>query len=299
MVAHRIAGDGVTLAVEEHGDAAAPTLLLVHGFPDTQRLWSLVVPRLADRFHVVTYDLRGAGDSTVPAGPRPYAMARLAADAAAVIDAVAPARTVHLVGHDWGAIQGWEFLYAEPTCRRIASFTCVSGACFDHAGLLLRDRLRRPSPASLWPVLGQARRSWYMLLFQSPAVFAPLWRRLLAPRWGWLLSKREGVSRSRDFPAPTLSDDGVNLVGLYRGTPFERLLRPLRTTAVTVPVQVVRPVGDRFLSAHTLEGIERFAPRLTRSSVPGGHWAPRTYPGAIAELIAEHVQRAEALAPTT
>ena len=34
----------------------------VHGYPDTQAVWALVVERLAARFHVVTYELRGAGD---------------------------------------------------------------------------------------------------------------------------------------------------------------------------------------------------------------------------------------------
>jgi pimeloyl-ACP methyl ester carboxylesterase len=237
--------------------------------------------------------LRGAGDSSVPTGPRPYALARLAADAAAVIEATSPDRPVHLVGHDWGAIQGWEFLYAEPTYQRISSFTCVSGASFDQVGVLLRERLRRPTPARLWHLLGQARRSWYMLMFQSPRLFAAVWPRLLAPRWGWLLATREGVPRSPAFPAPTLAQDGVNLVGLYWRTPLERILKPRRTTPVSVPVQVIRPVGDRFVTEHTLEGVERFAPDLTRASVPGGHWAPRTYPGRLAELITEHVERAE------
>ncbi len=72
------------------------------------------------------------------------------------------------------------------------------------------------------------------------------------------------------------------------------MLKPRRTTPVAIPVQVIRPLDDRFLEAHTLDGIERFAPSLTLRTVPGGHWAPRTCPERLAELIAEHVERAEA-----
>lgn len=294
MSQRTVPGDGVDLAVHDHGDPAHPAMLLVHGFPDTQTLWAPVVDRLRDRFHVITYDLRGAGDSGVPTGERPYALDHLARDAAAVLDAVVPGETVHLVGHDWGAIQGWEFLYAEATRGRWRSYTCVSGASFDHAGLLLREHLRNRDLRALARAAGQMRRSWYMLALQSPTLFVPLWRRVLAPRWGRLLALREGVAPDGEFPAATIASDGAHLSGLYWRTPLERIARPRRTTAVEIPVQVIRPEHDRFLAPHTLDGLERFAPRLTRRSVPGGHWAPRSAPGPLAALIAEHALAADA-----
>src|SRR5438309_1175852 len=58
--------DGVTLAVYEHGDPAAPTIVAVHGYPDNHSVWDGVVELLSDRFHVVTYDVRGAGASDKP-----------------------------------------------------------------------------------------------------------------------------------------------------------------------------------------------------------------------------------------
>jgi pimeloyl-ACP methyl ester carboxylesterase len=291
MRAHRLVSDGVALAAREWGPEGAPTVLLVHGFPDTQALWSLLAPLLAEHHHVVSYDLRGAGESSDPVGERPYALELLAADARAVIDALAGGGPVHLVGHDWGAIQGWEFLYAPATARAIASFTCISGACFDHAGALMAERLRRPTAHGLLGSAGQLRRSWYMLALQAPWLFAPVWRALLAPRWAALLRRREGIEPTAEFPAPTLARDGANLAGLYWRTPLERLLRPRRLAPVEVPVQVIRGREDPFLSPATLEGIERFAPALTRHTIPGAHWTPRTQPRLLAELISEHVRR--------
>ena len=55
--------DGVRLAVQEHGDRRNPTLVAIHGYPDNHTIWDGLVPLLTGRFHVVTYDVRGAGDS--------------------------------------------------------------------------------------------------------------------------------------------------------------------------------------------------------------------------------------------
>ncbi|MGH3392942.1 MAG: alpha/beta fold hydrolase, partial [Actinomadura sp.] len=123
-------GDGVELAVQERGDTEHPTVLLVHGYPDTQAVWAPVAARLADRFHVVTYDVRGAGGSSVPSGTEPYRFEHLMNDLRAVLDAVRPGDPVHLVGHDWGSIQSWEAVTT--MADRFASFTSISGPCLDH-----------------------------------------------------------------------------------------------------------------------------------------------------------------------
>ncbi|MFK3736079.1 alpha/beta fold hydrolase, partial [Streptomyces sp. NPDC088090] len=60
-------GGGVRLCVAEYGDAALPTVVLVHGYPDSKEVWSEVAGLLADRFHVVLYDVRGHGRSSAPA----------------------------------------------------------------------------------------------------------------------------------------------------------------------------------------------------------------------------------------
>ena len=58
--------DGVRVAVYEQGNPNGPTLVLVHGWPDSHVLWDGVVPLLADRFRIVRYDNRGVGKTSVP-----------------------------------------------------------------------------------------------------------------------------------------------------------------------------------------------------------------------------------------
>ncbi|GAA3158169.1 hypothetical protein GCM10020255_039910 [Rhodococcus baikonurensis] len=68
VTARRVTNGSVSLAVFEQGKADGETIVLVHGWPDTHELWNRIVPLLADDFRVVSYDSRGAGESTILEG---------------------------------------------------------------------------------------------------------------------------------------------------------------------------------------------------------------------------------------
>lgn len=110
----------VTLAARAWGDPVRPTVVLVHGYPDNSEVWDALAGLLARDFHVVAYDVRGAGQSTAPTRTHAYRLGKLTDDFVAVIDAVSPNRPVHLVAHDWGSIQGWAFVTEERLRGRIA-----------------------------------------------------------------------------------------------------------------------------------------------------------------------------------
>jgi pimeloyl-ACP methyl ester carboxylesterase len=64
---HFVEIDGATVHFQEFGDAANPTLLLIHGFTASAYVWKTVAPVLADEgFHVVAVDLIGFGYSEKP-----------------------------------------------------------------------------------------------------------------------------------------------------------------------------------------------------------------------------------------
>ncbi|MBX3501120.1 MAG: alpha/beta hydrolase [Alphaproteobacteria bacterium] len=79
-------------------------LLLVHGYPQTHVMWHKIAPRLAEQFSVVCCDMRGYGDSSVPATTADhssYAKRAVAADLVKVMEKLGH-RTFMIAGHDRG-----------------------------------------------------------------------------------------------------------------------------------------------------------------------------------------------------
>lgn len=286
----RVRSDGARLAVREYGPAGGPVLVLVHGYPDEQSVWEPVAGILAARFRVVTYDVRGAGGSSRPRRTRAYAMERLAGDLRAVIDAVSPDRPVHLVGHDWGSVQGWGAVTGDRVDGRVASFTSISGPCVEHFGQWVRDRLRRPTPRNLARLAGQFARSWYLAFGAVPGVANVAWRLGGARLFPIVIERTEGFERT---PAPTFLKDAVHGVKLYRANAL-RFLRPGHLCRTDVPVQVIAPTRDAFVSPHQSLDLARYTDRLWRREIPAGHWgAVRRDPAAVAGWITELVEHVE------
>jgi pimeloyl-ACP methyl ester carboxylesterase len=286
--------DGVRLAVYETGEPSAPTVLAVHGYPDNHTVWDGVAALLSADYRVVTYDVRGAGESDKPGARSAYRITQLVDDLAAVLDAVSPDRPVHLLAHDWGSIQAWHAVTDPRAATRIASFTTISGPCLDHTAYWVRERLRRPTPRRLAALARQGAKSWYIAAFHLPLLAGLTWRWWLGGRWAALLRRTEGVEPRPGHPQPTLVADAVRGLALYRANMLPRLLRPEPRFAV-VPVQLISPLTDRFVSPALAEGLERWAPDLRRHTLPCGHWGALTTAAAsTAGLIGRFVAQVEA-----
>ncbi|MCL6734287.1 SDR family oxidoreductase [Streptomyces neyagawaensis] len=286
----RVCADGVELCVAELGDPQQPTVLLVHGYPDSKEVWSEVAAHLAERFHVVLYDVRGHGGSTAPRPLRGgFTLEKLTDDFLAVVDAVSPDRPVHLVGHDWGSVQGWEFVTVERTEGRIASFTSMSGPSLDHLGHWIKRRAKSPTPRRLGQLLNQGVRSWYIYALHTPGLPEFAWRGPLGKRWPGMVQRAEKLSPSGGYPSPSLPEDAAHGVWLYRDNVRPRLAEPRDDAYAHAPVQLITPLGDAFLSERLYDELDQWAPRLIRRTLPAKHWIPRTRPHQLAAWITEFV----------
>lgn len=287
--ARMVQSGSVSLTVETWGDPAHPTVVLVHGYPDNSEVWHEVAPLLARDYYVIAYDVRGAGRSSSPKGMRNYTFARLTDDFIAVIDALSPGKPVHLIGHDWGSIQSWEFVTEARLRGRIASYTSCSGPCLDHVGHWMRARLLRPTPSSLGKMLGQLVRSWYVLLFHLPIVPELSWRLWLGRAWPRVLRR---VEKTAIVPRATQTADGVRGVSLYRANFIRSLFTPRKRVA-HAPVQVIVPTLDKYVSPALSEDLSRWVPQYWRREVVARHWLPVTHAARLAEMARELIEHAE------
>lgn len=292
---------GLPLAVYERNrpdiaDKEHRTVLLIHGYPDDHSVWDPVADLLARHFHVVTYDVRGAGVSGVPARTADYRLDRLAVDASAVLDATVPeGHQVHLVGHDWGSIQGWHFVCDPSLSPRIASFTSISGPQLDAVGGFFR-RNSASAPATR-AVAAQAASSWYVAAIQLPFLAPSFWRSPIAHRmWPRILARVEGLPAKHipgEHQVARTQLNGAHGVGLYRANMARSVgfPKPRRTA---VPVQVIVPGHDRYVSTELAEVALDVAEDVMFVPVDAGHWLPLRDPDLVASVVAEHIARLDA-----
>ena len=279
MSTTRIATTDVELSLQVTGPEDGPVVVLVHGYPDNRTVWEQVVENLERDHRVATYDVRGAGESTAPASRSGYRMGHLLDDLVAVLDEVAPdGRAVHLVGHSWGSCQLWGAVMRESNDARlkgrIASFTSISGPGLDLVGHFLRSGLLR---RRFGAVGRQLLHSWYIAAFQLPFVPELVFSRLGGPI-RTSLEKRQQISGHWDDE--TFREDARNGLNLYRANRLG-----FRRSTTAVPVQLIVPTKDAFLTPAMYDDIESFAPNLRRLDVVANHWVVQTQPQMVSDAV--------------
>lgn len=287
--------DGTRIAVYEEGNPDGPTVVLVHGWPDSHVLWDGVAPLLAEEFRIIRYDNRGAGASGAPAPASSYVMASFADDFAAVIAELSPRERVHVLAHDWGSAGMWEYLGRPDAADRVASFTSVSGPCADHFSRYVRDGLKRPyRPKRFSHALSQAAHLSYMAGFSVPVV-APALMKVGAKRLRPLMTR--GIPAERVHDGDTYVTDAANGMKIYRANFFRSLRRARTDRYIDVPVQLIVNLDDPYVRPYVYDDTPRWVSRLWRREIRAGHWSPFSHPQVLATAVrelAEHLGGAPA-----
>ncbi len=112
---------GFRMAYETHGEGVP--LLLINGLGGDRGEWLYQVPAFAERFRVVAFDNRGAGESDTPPGP--YSTAQMADDAARLLDALAIDRA-HVLGVSLGGMIAQEVALRHPQRVRALVLACTA-----------------------------------------------------------------------------------------------------------------------------------------------------------------------------
>ncbi len=255
------------LAVEITGEG--PPVLLVHGFPDSGRLWRHQVGPLAEAgFRVIVPDLRGFGDSPRPEGVEHYRATEVGGDLLELLDEPA-----HLVGHDWGAGIAWVIAALQP--ERVRSLAALSVG----------------HPAAAYPRSIESReKAWYQLLFLFDEAEALLLRDDAALLRQWI-----GDAPDVEHYVTEMSRPGAltAALGLYRANLHPRReLEPRALPPVAAPTLGIWSTGDRYLTEDAMRrsGEHVTGPwRYERLDGPG-HWIPLDAPERVTALLLEHLR---------
>jgi pimeloyl-ACP methyl ester carboxylesterase len=274
-----VRANGLTFRVAEAGSGDRLALLL-HGFPECAYSWRHQLPLLAQLgYRVWAPDLRGYGGTTRPQGVAAYALTELEADVAGLIDA-SGARSVLLVGHDWGAAIAWSYAMfgARPVQRLIVMNV-------PHPELMRRGL----------STFRQLKKSWYIFFFQLP--YLP--ERLLARRRCAAIGaafKGMAVDKSR-FPTEVLDVYRAQAAAPGALTAMLNYYRALvrgfgqlkkrGTRKIEIPTLMIWGEEDTALGKELTFGTERYVCDLQVKYLPQvSHWVQQEAPEAVNAILA-------------
>ncbi len=275
---HHIAANGLAHFVRDSGDEGGPAAILLHGFPDTSAVWDAVTPLLvAGGFRIIAPDMRGFGETDIPARLPGYDIRTGAAvDVVAILDHLKIERA-HLVGHDFGAPVAWILAAARPE-----RFISLSALSVGHMRAYLAAGAE------------QRRRSAYILVHQLRGICEWLYRRK-----DWTLLRRHWDSiRDIDETIAALSRPGRLTAGLnwYRANiDLKRMIFPpaegaLGEEVVRIPTLGVWPDREKYLVERQMTASAAYvdAPWTYEKLGNASHWLQVDAPDALAALLLRH-----------
>ena len=218
---------------------ARPVVLCLHGFPDHNRTFYRQIPALTGAgYRVVAPMLRGYEPSSQPIDDD-YHVIRMVEDVLGWIEYLGVLR-VHLIGHDWGAVIGYQVAAHAP--ERLLSLTTIA---VPHLRRIASGIVQHPQ---------QILNSWYTMFFQLRGVAELALRRndfaLIEKLWrdwspGWNPPEEEMRLLKRTFRQPGVLKAAVRY---YRAAfdPITRAAAQTRKLAFsTIPVSTLAITGER------------------------------------------------------
>ena len=263
----RANSNGIGIEYEVTGEGRP--VILLHGFPDSGRLWRHQVPALSEAgFKVIVPDLRGYAASDKPEEVAAYRMNLLVSDVLAVLDDAGAAKA-HVVGHDWGAAVAWAAAGGAPDrVDHLVALSVGHPAAFRSAGF------------------EQYARSWFMLLFQFRGVAEKF---LTANDWAGF--RRWAGHPDAEQVIADLKADGSLVPGLnyYRANIPPELFVGTATEmpAVQAPTMGVWSSKDFALTEAQMKGSEQYVagPWRYERLEGAGHWMQLEAPEEVNRLL--------------
>jgi len=274
--------NGVTLHVAAAGAPGDPLVVFLHGFPEFWYEWhEYIAPFVEAGYRVLIPDQRGYNRSDKPIGTRSYRISELSRDVVELIESEGR-DSAHVVAHDWGGGVAWDLSLRHPD--RLDRLGIVNSP---HPSVF-RETLRS-SPRQLL-------RSWYVLLFQLPAI--PEWVASIDDYEPLVSSMRdqtgEGTFAGTDFDRyrTAWAAEGAltGMINWYRAAARHSESPPRER--VEAPTQIVWGEDDEALVPEMAPLSLDYCADSDLERFPGAsHWVLHEYPDLVADIVLDHLGR--------
>ena len=256
------------------GEGNKEPIILLHGFPETSIMWTGLMDHLATLgFHCIAPDMRGYSKGACPKGVKNYTVDKLSADILDLADALG-INKFHLIGHDWGAIVGWNLAYTNP--QRIISWAALS---VPHSRAF--SKAYKTDPV-------QKKKSKYVSLFLLPLIpefkirrhnfkgFRRLWKNASAEEVEHYLS----VFRRKPSLTAALNYYRANL---KKG-------RGISVGDIKTPTLFIWGKKDLAVGEVAAKGTAKYMKGdYTFMEVEGGHWLIQTNYNEVEQAVKKHL----------
>ncbi|WP_326700978.1 alpha/beta fold hydrolase [Streptomyces sp. NBC_01754] len=279
----------VRLWVEERGASDAPPLLLVTGAQASGVGWpEELVDALAARHRVIRYDHRDTGRSTWAFDQEPYALADLAEDAIAVMDALGVARA-HVVGLSMGGMLTQLLIADHPD--RMLSATLIGTSALSTAPYVSPDGT--PVPSEELPGIAPHVLELWSRPVEDHGLEAELDRRV--EHWRALGGDQLpfDAEGARDLERRIIQHTGHHTAGTaHARADTAGLIRTEKLAAADVPTLVVAAPADPLFPPPHPQHLAQVIRGASLTEIPGmGHALPHPVCAPLAAAVLEHTAR--------
>lgn len=292
--------DGLTLHGTLYGEAHAPLVVLIHGFPDTPHSWDHVYPLLVKAgYQVFVPWLRGYTQDSVNRQAH-YGLASALADLAAWLELLkAKGRLknkAHLVGHDWGAAIAMSFASGQPQALYSVSLLAVPPIPSFKNVFKALSHFPRQLYMSSYMLLMQSRFAEQALSRNNASFVEKIWRKW-SPTWNFTESDFSPTRAA--FQNPDIAWAATryyhNLFAVLNSDNLRanrHLLSP-----VTTPTLALAGLDDGCMNIRLHQALAQtsyFPQGIESVYVPGcGHFLQAEQPNIIAQYLIQHFQKSD------
>ncbi|OGL17028.1 MAG: hypothetical protein A3F92_04345 [Candidatus Rokubacteria bacterium RIFCSPLOWO2_12_FULL_71_22] len=251
----KVSVNGVDLAVREW-PGRGPAIVAVHGLTSNHTVWNSIADALAGAHRLITYDLRGRGDSAKP--ERGYSLAHHAADLLGLVDHFRLERPI-IAGHSLGAHIGVRFATLHP--ERVAKLVLFDG------GLDVRAEIMD----SLAPAIGRLGVEFpslgaFLEMLKGLPMFAGRWNDYLVQHYTYDVEPGPGGGVRSKVARHAIEEEVVNLQRTRLWVWHHRIAAP--TLLLRAPDGLLTAT-DCLMTQEEAEAMAHAIPRCRLVVVPG------------------------------